>query len=81
MLKLVTTGAFRKDYKKVGKRGYYISLLEFVLNELLEEKPLKEHYHDRALSGNYTGFRECRILPDWLLIYAVDKSELILTVS
>lgn len=73
MLELVTTGAFRKDLKLVKKRGYDLSLLETVLNALLEEKTLDQRYHDHALTGNYIGFRECHILPDWLLIYAVNK--------
>ena len=81
MLKLVTTGTFRKDYKKIKKRGYDISLLETVLDKLLVEKKLDEKYYDHALVGNYIGFRECHILSDWLLIYAVDKSNLILTAS
>ena len=38
-------------------------------------------YHDHSLSGNYTGFRECHILPDWLLVYAIDHGNLILTAS
>lgn len=81
MLKLVTTGTFRKDYKRIKKRGYDISLLETVLEQLLSEKKLEEKYHDHALVGNYAGFRECHILPDWLLIYAINNSELILTAS
>ena len=81
MLKLVTTGAFRKDYKRIKKRGYDISLLETVLEQLLSEKKLEEKYRDHALIGNYFGFRECHILPDWLLIYAINNSELILTAS
>lgn len=81
MLKLQTTTAFRKDYKKAKKRGYDMSLLELVIDTLLEEKPLPESYHDHALSGNYSGFRECHILPDWLLLYAVNSSKLILTVA
>ena len=48
---------------------------------LLEEQILPERYKDHALLGNYTGFRECHILPDWLLIYSINKSELILTAS
>lgn len=48
---------------------------------ILEEKLLAEKYHDHSLSGNYTGFRECHILPDWLLIYAIKKDKLILTAS
>ena len=32
-------------------------------------------------TGNYSGFRECHITPDWLLIYEVRESELILVLS
>ena len=34
---------------------------------------------DHGLSGKYTGFRECHIQPDWLLMYKQDKDKLILT--
>lgn len=81
MLELVTTTAFRKDLKLAKKRGYDLSLIEVVLDMLLEEQILPERYKDHALLGNYTGFRECHILPDWLLIYSINKSELILTAS
>ena len=80
-MELVTTGAFRKDYKRTKKRGLDMSLLESVINKLLEGVPLEERHRDHALSGNYIGFRECHIQPDWLLIYAVNKSQLILTAS
>lgn len=81
MLKLVTTGQFRKDYKRVKKRGYNMKLLEEVIDLLLKEQPLDDCYRDHGLVGNYIGFRECHILPDWLLIYAVDQGQLILTAS
>ena len=81
MLELVTTTAFRKDLKLAKKRGYDLSLIEVVLDMLLEEQILPERYKDHALVGNYTGFRECHILPNWLLIYSINKSELILTAS
>lgn len=81
MLELATTGQFRKDYRRVKKRGYDMELLETVINNLLQEKPLEEHYRDHGLAGNYLGFRECHILPDWLLVYAVNKKQLILTAS
>ena len=45
-----------------------MNLLEEVIQTILEEKLLAEKYRDHPLSGNYTGFRECHILPDWLLI-------------
>lgn len=81
MLELVTTGQFRKDYKQAKKRGYDMSLLETVIDMLLAEKTLEERYRDHKLTGKYKGFRECHILPDWLLIYAVDREKLILTAS
>ena len=81
MLELVTTSTFRKDLKIVKKRGYDLSLIEFVIDELLKENTLALKYKDHVLTGNYRGFRECHISPDWLLIYAVDKDKLVLIVS
>lgn len=81
MLSLETTGQFRKDYKRIKKRGYDTKLLEDIIQMLLEEKPLPLKHRDHALSGNYAGFRECHIQPDWLLIYTIQRHRLILTVS
>ena len=81
MLKLKTTTKFKKDYKRMKKQGKDLSLLAKVINTLLAEKPLSEKHRDHALAGNYIGFRECHIQPDWLLIYAIDQGELILTAS
>ena len=36
-------------------------------------------YRDHALTGDYIGYRECHIQPDWLLIYCIDHGKLILT--
>ena len=63
------------------KQGKDMRLLGNVIDLLLAEKVLDEKYHDHPLSGNYVGFRECHILPDWLLIYAIDKDSLILIAS
>ena len=73
MLNLVTTGQFRKDYKRVKKRGYDMKLLESVIDMLLAENILEDRYRDHALVVNYVGFRECHILPECLLIYSVFK--------
>jgi mRNA interferase YafQ len=55
-----------------------MSLLEEVIQTLLEERPLSPKYQDHPLTGNYTGFRECHILPDWLLIYTIEHEHLLL---
>ena len=81
MLILRTASKFRKDYKLAKKRGLDLGLLEEVIDQLLNEKPLDKKYRDHALTGNYIGFRECHIQPDWLLIYAVDQGQLVLTAA
>ena len=72
---------FKKDLKKIKKRGYDISRLEKIVELLANEVPLPEQFKDHNLSGNYNGFRECHIAPDWLLIYQVNNNELVLVLS
>lgn len=72
---------FKKDFKRIKKRGYDISRLEKIVELLANEVPLPEQFKDHNLSGNYNGFRECHIAPDWLLIYQVNNNELILVLS
>ena len=75
------TTQFRKDFKLAIKRGLKIKLLEDVIASLAAGEPLDEKYRDHALSGNWTGFRECHVLPDWLLIYRVENDVLVLTLT
>lgn len=58
-----------------------MNFLEDIIQRLLEGKPLADKHYDHSLTGNYAGFRECHILPDWLLIYGVGQDELVLTAS
>ena len=43
------------------------------------EEPIPEKHKDHALSGDWSGHRECHILPDWLLVYRIDEGVLVLT--
>ena len=79
MLTLKTTGKFKKDYKRMKSQGKDMSVLQNVIETLLMEKPLDIKHRDHSLSGKYIGFRECHITPNWLLIYATDHKQLILT--
>ena len=78
MLTIKYQAAFKRDYKRIVKRGYDTRLLEQVIELLAEQKPLPEKFHDHDLTGNYKGCRECHIQPDWLLVYEVNNDELIL---
>lgn len=78
MYQIRPTTHFQKDLKRVHKRGYDIDLLTAVIKTLAAGEALPESNRDHALSGNYAGFRECHITPDWLLIYEIDGGDLIL---
>ena len=81
MLKIKFLNSLKEDYKRIRKRGYDIALLENVVRMLADGETLPAKYRDHTLTGNYSGFRECHITPDWLLIYEVRESELILVLS
>ena len=78
MLTIRYESTFKKDFKRILKRGYDIRLLEEVINILASGKSLPERYKDHNLIGDYKDCRECHITPDWLLIYKIDNNELIL---
>ena len=75
------TSQFRKDYKAALKSGMEIDLLEEVITLLAMEEALPSKNTDHALTGNWVGHRECHITPDWLLIYRIEASVLVLTLS
>ena len=78
MLTIKYQTAFKKDYKRVKKRGYDITLLKAVIRLLAEGQILPKEYKDHELIGNYKGCRECHITPDWLLVYEIKEKELLL---
>jgi len=76
MLKLIASNQFKRDLKLAQKRGLDLARLRAVVNMLANEQPLDLKYRDHSLSGNYSGFRECHIEPDWLLIYRIESDML-----
>lgn len=75
------TTQFKKDYKLAKRRGLNLSLLKDVISKLANGEVLEARYRDHALSGNWSGHRECHIQPDWLLIYRIEDGILVLTLS
>lgn len=78
MLTIKYQTTFRKDYKRVKKRGYDMKQLQTVIDLLASEQELPPKYKDHNLIGDYIGCRECHITPDWLLVYEVIEKELLL---
>ena len=80
-LEIVWTSKFKKEYKLAMKRNMDISLLDNAIRILASGESLPEKYNDHPLSGNWKGFRECHISPDWLLVYCIDNNDLILVLT
>ena len=72
------TNKFKKDLKLAKKQGKDLDKLFEVIDILANGEKLDTKFKDHDLSGSYKGTRECHIEPDWLLIYEIDNSALIL---
>ena len=75
------TNKFRQDLKLCQKRGYNMQAITDVIKKLAAGDTLPPQNRDHELSGNYKGFRECHIQPDWLLVYRINNNDLILFLS
>lgn len=78
MLEIVLSNRFKIDLKTASKRGYNLNLLNEIVNMLASNQKLPVKNRDHELSGDYTGFRECHVAPDWLLIYRIVDDDLVL---
>ena len=76
MFEVVLSNRFRKDLKLAAKRGLRLDELNTIVEQLAAGQTLPERNRDHALTGDYIGFRECHIRPDWLLVYRVDGDAL-----
>lgn len=72
------TSQFKKDVKRLKKRRKKFEDFKDVISKLSEGETLEAKFRDHILSGQYKGTRECHIEPDWLLIYELTDSELVL---
>lgn len=76
MLDARYSAQFKRDFKLCVKRGYDVGLLRSVIDTLRIPEALPAKNRDHALTGDWSGYQECHILPDWLLIYRVSENEL-----
>jgi mRNA interferase YafQ len=78
MRALVESTAFRKDVKRASKRGYDLERLRAVISKLQQGEALAPSNRAHPLKGEWKGFWECHVAPDWLLIYKLTDDELLL---
>ncbi len=73
MRDLVPTNKFRKDLRRLNKRGYDMSRLDAVVETIRINGNAAPQCRPHKLSGDWDGYWECHIASDWLLIYEVDE--------
>ena len=78
MKAIFQTSQFKKDFKRIKKQGKDLSKLKDVVSAIASNETLEDRHRDHALSGNWSGSRDCHIEPDWILIYRVEGEFLFL---
>ena len=76
MLIPVLATRFKRDVKRLQKRGKDTDKLKIVLSLLIEQQPIPAGYGDHPLKGNWRGFRDLHIDPDGLVLYRIEDNEL-----
>ena len=75
---LQRTTQFKRDIKLMQKRGKQFNTFKQIIEDLMQGRELTAKQRDHVLVGQYHGSRECHVEPDWLLIYELTLTELIL---
>jgi mRNA interferase YafQ len=75
---LDTTTQFDRDIKRQEKRGKSLDKLRAIIESLRNRRPLDPKQKDHPLGGDWKGWRDCRVEPDWVLIYRKDEVNLVL---
>jgi mRNA interferase YafQ len=72
------TTQFKQDYKKLKKQKKELDKLRMLIEKLSAGEKLEPKYKDPQLAGEFKGYRDCHIEPDWLLIYKKTTDTLVL---
>lgn len=75
LLKLAPSTKFKKDLKRVTKQGKNREFIDSVIEKIQRKEPLPQKNCDHPLVGDYKGYKECHITPDWLLIYRITNND------
>ncbi|MBO4576153.1 MAG: type II toxin-antitoxin system YafQ family toxin [Neisseriaceae bacterium] len=84
MRALKTTHKFKRDLKKISQSVYGDFIrsdeFKFIINQLLNDKPLEKKYEDHPLSGRLAKYRDCHLKPDLVLLYQKTKDNQLILV-
>ncbi len=71
--KVVYSRRFVKSLKRVRNApAFRAEKLTMAINLISTQSPMPEQFRDHALTGNMSGYRECHIASDILLVYELN---------
>ena len=73
----VYTRQFKRNIKRAIKQGKNLDKFKMIARTLIEGERLDPLHRDHQLIGDYVGRRECHIEADWLLIYKLEKDQIV----
>lgn len=77
MKRLKATTQYKKDYKRYRNNPEKVGRLYRILELLRNEEPIPEECRPHALKGEYSGYMECHIEGDFLLIWFDPNTDVI----
>ncbi|MBI4746797.1 MAG: type II toxin-antitoxin system YafQ family toxin [Deltaproteobacteria bacterium] len=70
------TRQFNKDVKRLERSGSHdMGKLKGIIRKLINGEPLEPRHKDHKLTGNYEGYKDCHIEPDWLVVYKINTKD------
>lgn len=78
---VIQTTRFRKEFKKMLKRGVDGAKLFRAVAILASGGTLPPEYRDHPLRNNFEGYRDCHLAPDWILVYTLKEEQLVLVLT
>jgi mRNA interferase YafQ len=72
------TTRYRRDVKRLRKRGHDVERLTELAEIIRVHGAPPRRCRSHKLSGDWAGYMECHVAPDWLLVYRVDRQEVLL---
>lgn len=78
MKRLDLLGSFKRDFRRITKRKWDVKKLDSIVTMLRRDEPLPPNARPHRLTSDWEGFWECHIAPDWLLIYDMNDTTVLL---
>ena len=78
MRELRTSARYRRDVRRLMRRGKDPEKLRYVISKVVSGEPMEQSYRVHQLVGNWYPRWECHIEYNWLLVWEDDGDTIVL---